>query len=182
MKKPIVIIGAVVLIIGVVLIAVGVVGVIRGLTVITTFSEPQSGEYVSTELMLNATSGVAVTSSAANGGLIPAQDLNLLNSTNIGQYALTPHSHVAGTLTYTNLAGDYYYVAFASSQPSSKIVSTPLHGGTVGSSPLVLGGFLVVIIGVVVIVLGVRMKSRSKRERREEEERKNSNMQNPAAR
>lgn len=182
MKKPIIIIGGVVLIIGVVLIAVGAVGVLQGLTVVTTFSEPQSGEFVSTELMLNSTSGAAVTSPAANGGLIPSQDLNLVNSTNIGQYALTPHSNVAGTQTYTNLTGDYYYVAFASSQPSSKIVATPLHGGTLGSSPLVLGGFLVVIIGVVVIVLGVRLKSGSNRERREEEERKNSNTQNPTAR
>jgi hypothetical protein len=159
-NRPIVVIGGVVLIIGVVLIAVGAVGVLRGLTVVTTFSEPQSGEYVSTELVLNSTSGVAVTSSAANGGLIPAQDLNLVNSTNVGQYALTPHSSVAGTVTYTNLTGDYYYVAFASSQPSSKVVATPLHGGTLGSSPLVLGGFLVVIISVVVIALGVRKKSR----------------------
>lgn len=182
MNRPTVVIGGVVVIIGVVLIAVGAVGVLRGLTVITTFSEPQSGEYVSTELMLNATSGAAVTSAAANGGLIPAQDLNLVNSTNIGQYALTPHSNVAGTVTYTNLTGDYYYVAFASSQPSSKIAVTPLNGGTVGSSPLVLGGLLVVIIGIVVIVLGVRMKSRSKREREEEEERRISNMQNTAAR
>jgi uncharacterized membrane protein len=182
MNKPTVIIGTVVLIIGVVLIAVGAVGVLRGLTVITTFSEPQSGEYVSTELMLNATSGVAVTHATANGGLILAQYLNLVNSTNIGQYALPPHSNVAGTLTYTNLTGDYYYVAFASSQPSSKVVATPLHGGTLGSSPLVLGGFLAVIVGIVVIVLGVRMKSRSKTERREEEERKNSNTQKPAAR
>jgi hypothetical protein len=55
--------------------------VLRGLTVTTTFSEPQSGEYVSTELVLNATSGMAVTSAAANGGVIPAQDLNLVNST-----------------------------------------------------------------------------------------------------
>jgi hypothetical protein len=164
MNRPIVIIGGVVLIIGVVLIAVGAVGVLRGLTVITTFSEPQSGEYVSTELMLNSTSGAAVTSAAANGGLIPAQDLNLVNSTNIGQYALTPHSNVAGTLTYTNLLGDFYYVAFASSQPSSRMVITPLHGGTLGSSPLVLGGFVVVIIGVVVIVLGVRKKSRQERQ------------------
>jgi uncharacterized membrane protein len=179
MNKPMVIIGAVVLIIGVVLIAVGAVGVLRGLTVITTFSEPHSGEFVSTELMLNATSGLAVTSAAANGGLIPAQDLNLVNSTNIDQYALTPHSNVAGTLTYTNLTGNYYYVAFASSQPSSKIAITPLNGGTLGSSPLILGGFVVVIIGVVVIVLGVRKKSRSKRE---EEERRNSNVQNPAGR
>jgi hypothetical protein len=181
MNKPIVIIGVVVLIVGVVLIAVGAVGVLRGLTVVTTFSQPQSGEHVSTELMLNTTSGIAVTSAAANGGLIPAQDLNLVNSTNFGQYALTPHSNVAGTLTYTNLTGDYY-VAFASSQPSSKIVATPLHGGTMASSPLVLGGFAVIIAGIVVAVIGVRMNRKSKREKREEEERRNSNMQNPAPR
>jgi hypothetical protein len=161
MNRPIVVLGGIVLIIGVVLIAVGAVGVLRGLTVITTFSEPQSGEYVSAELILNSTSGVAITSAAANGGLIPAKDLNLVNSTNIGQYALTPRSNVAGTATYTDLMGNYYYVAFVSSQPSSKIAATSLHGGTLGSSPLVLGGLVVVIIGVVVIVLGVRRKSRS---------------------
>ncbi|HZW55004.1 MAG TPA: hypothetical protein VFF30_01810 [Nitrososphaerales archaeon] len=160
MNKPTVIIGVVVLIVGVVLIVVGAVGVLRGLTVITTFNEPQSGEYVSTELMLNVASGIAVTSAAANGGLIPAQDLNLVNSTNIGHYALTPHSNVAGTQTFTNLTGNYYYVAFASSEPSSRIVATPLHGGTMGSSPLVLGGVLAIVIGIVVIVLGARMKSR----------------------
>ncbi len=160
MNRPTVVIGVVVLIIGVVLVAVGAVGVLRGLTVITTFSEPHTGEYVSAELMLNSTSGVAITSAAANGGLISAQDLNIVNSTNFGQYALTPHSNVAGTVTYTNLTGDYYYVAFASSQPSSRIVATPLHGGTLGSSPLALGGIVVSIVGVVVIVVGVRRKSR----------------------
>jgi hypothetical protein len=159
MNRPIVGIGAVVLIIGVVLIAVGAVGVIRGLTVITTFSEPQSGEYVSTELVLNATSDIAVTSAASNSGLIPAQDLNLISSTNIGQYAVTTHSSAAGTLTYTNLTGNYYYVAFASSQPSSKVVATPVHGGTMGSNPLALSGFLGVIIGIIVIVIGARKKS-----------------------
>jgi hypothetical protein len=161
MDRPTVIVGVVVLILGVVLFAVGAVGVLRGLTVVTKFSEPQSGEYISTELMLNVTSGIAVTSAAANSGLIPAQYLNLVNSTNFGQYALTPHSNVAGTLTYTNLKGDYYYVAFASSQPSSKVVATPLNGGTLGSNPLVLGGLVVFVVGVVVILLGVRRKSRS---------------------
>ena len=180
MNRPIVVIGVVVLVIGVVLIAVGAVGVLRGLTVISTFSQPQSGEYVSTELVLNVTSGIAITSAATSGGLIHAQDLSLVNSTNIGQYAITPHSNVAGTVTYTNLLGDYYYIAFASSQPSSKVVATPLHGGTVASSPLALGGFLAVIAGIVVIVVGALKKSnRSKLQRKEE---RNSNMQNPAAR
>lgn len=175
MNKPTVITGVVILIIGVVLIAVGAVGVLRGLTVVTTYSEPHSGEYVSTELVLNVTSGAAVTSAVANGGLIPSQDLKLVNSTNVGQYALAPHSNVAGTATYTNLLGDYYYVAFASSQPSSKVVATPLHGGTLGSSPLVLGGFAAIVLGIVVTVLGVRMKSRSRMGRSEGEERTNSN-------
>ena len=160
MNRPIVIIGGVVLIIGVVLIAVGAVGVLRGLTVVTTFNQPQSGEYVSTELMLNTTSGIAVTSAASNGGLIPAQDLNLVNSNNIAQYAVAPHSNVAGTVTYTNLMGIYYYVAFAASLPSSKIVATPLHGGTMASSPIVLGGFLAAIIGVVVIIVGAVKKNK----------------------
>lgn len=182
MNRSTVMIGAAVLIIGVVLLTVGVVGVLRGLTVVTAFSEPQSGEYVSTELVLNVTSGAAITSPAANGGLVPAQDLSLVTSTNIGQYAVTPHSNAGGTLTYTNLMGDYYYVVFASSQPSSRIVATPLNGGTLGSSPLVLGGLVVAIVGIVVVVLGVRMKSGSRMGRRGEEVRSSSNMQNPVAR
>ena len=160
MNRSIVIVGVVVIIVGVVIFAVGVVGVLRGLTVVTNFSQPQGGEYVSTEMILNKTSGVAVTSAPANGGLIPSQYLNLVNSTNLGQYALAPHSSVAGTVTYTNLQGDYYYVAFSSSQPGSKIVATPLNGGTMGSNPLVLGGLVVFIAGVVVTVVGARRKSR----------------------
>lgn len=183
MNKPIIIIGIVVLIIGVVLVAVGAVGVLRGLTIVNTFNQPQTGEYVSTELMINITSDVAVTSASSNGGLISAQDLDLVNSTNIGQYALTPHSNVAGTVTYTNLLGNYYYVAFASSQPSSKVVATPLRGGTLASSPLVLGGFGAVIIGIAVIVVGALMNRRPKKSRREEEEKRgNSNMQSPEPR
>ena len=182
MNRPTVLIGAVVLIIGVVIFAVGVVGVLRGLTVVTAFSEPQSGEYVSTKLVLNVTSAIAVTSAAANGGLVPAQDLNLVSSTNIGQYALAPHSNAAGTVTYTDLMGDYYYVAFASSQPSSKIVATPLNGGTLGSNPLVLGGVAAFVVGVVVIVVGVRMKGRPRMERRGEAGRSSPNIQEPAAR
>lgn len=161
MNRPIVMVGGVVLVIGVVLIAVGAVGVLRGLTVVTTFSEPQSGEYVSTELVLNSTSGVAVSSAASNGGLIASQDLSLVNSTNIAQYAVAPHSSVGGTVTFTGLTGRYYYVAFASAQPSTRIVATPLHGGTLGSDPLVLGGLAAFVMGIVVIAVGVRRKGRS---------------------
>jgi hypothetical protein len=160
MNRPTVVIGVAVLIIGVVVLAVGVVGVLRGLTIVTTFSEPHGGEYVSTELRLNSTSGVAITSAAASSALITAQDLNLVNSTNFGHYAIAPHSNVAGTVTYTNLMGDYYYVAFTSSQPSSRIVATPLNGGTLGSNPLVLSGLVVLIVGIIVVVVGARRKSR----------------------
>ena len=65
MNKRTVIIGGVVLIIGVALIVVGVVEVLGSTTIITTFNQPQNGEYVSTELILNSTSGVAVSSAAA---------------------------------------------------------------------------------------------------------------------
>lgn len=181
MNRPTVMIGAVVLILGVVIFAVGAVGVLRGLTVVTAFSQPQSGEYVSTELMLNVTSDAAVTSAAATGGLIPAQDLSLVSSTNIGQYALAPHSNVGGTVTYTNLMGDYYYVAFASSQPSSKIVATPAQGGTLGSSPLVLAGLVAVIAGIIVAVVGVRKKSGPRKEQKAGEG-SGSGMQSPPAR
>lgn len=166
MSKPTTVIGAVVLIAGVVLIAVGAAGALLSVTTISTFSQPQSGEYVSTQLMFNSTSSVAVSFAATNGGLIPAQDLNLVNSTNIGQYALTPHSVVNGAQVYNDLMGDYYYVAFGSTQPNTRIVYGQVNGVTSSFRILVLGGILAVIVGVLTIVLGRRRKGRPREEGR----------------
>lgn len=159
MNTRTVMIGVVILVVGVALIAVGALGALQNTKIITTFSESHTGEYVSTELVLNTTSVVAVSSAAAVGGIIPAQDLNFANSTNISQYEISYSTSVGGTQTYRQLQGDYYYVAFSSSQPSTRIVVASSHSGALGFGALVLVGFVCIIAGIVVSVIGLRKKS-----------------------
>jgi hypothetical protein len=120
-KTIVVIAGIIVLVVGVALIATAVVGAIRPPTVISTFSQPHPGEYVSAELLLNASSAVVVASPATNGGIVPAQDIGAVNSTSISSYDVPYNSTASGAQIYKALSGDYYYVAFSSAQPSTHI-------------------------------------------------------------
>jgi hypothetical protein len=158
MRRRTVVIGLVVLVIGVVLLAVGALGVLSNVTISRNFTQPHPGEYVSAEIMLNTTSGVAVSSPAAVGGLIPAQDLNLVNSGNIGTYAVPINATSLGTDTYRELVGDYYYVAFASTQPSTTIVATPRGSALVGFGALVLVGLACTVAGIIVAIVGAIQK------------------------
>jgi len=154
MRTRTVIIGVVVLIIGMVLLAVGGLGVFSHLTISTKFTQPHPGEFVSAELVLNTSSGVAVSSPAAVGGIIPAQDLNLVNSSSIGTYEVPISASGAGSNIYKGLVGDYYYVAFASTQPTTKIVATPLSSGALDFTPLVFLGLACIVAGFVVAIVG----------------------------
>jgi len=151
--------GVVVLVIGLVLLAVGAFGALNSLTISKSFTEPHPGEYVSAEIVLNTTSALVISSPAANGGVIRAQDLDLVNSTNIGTYAIPFNSSGAGSDTYTRLTGDYYYIVFASTSPGTTIVATPLNLGIVRYGALALLGFVIIIVGIVVIVVGAIQKS-----------------------
>ena len=91
-------------------------------------------------------------SPASVGGIVPAQDIDAVNSTNIGSYAIPYRSSVAGSETYTALTGNYYYVAFASSQPNTRIIIAS--SGTAAVGLLVLTGFACVVIGIVVAIVG----------------------------
>ncbi len=161
MRTVLVIVGVVILILGIVLFAAGALGALGSTTIITTFSQPQAGEYVSAELVMNSTSVVVVTSPASNGGLIPEQDLAVVNSSSVSSYVITPRSTAGGTETYRNLTGDYYYVVFSSTQPSSRIVITGGHlSKTIGLGLLVLGGIVLFIAGIIVAILGAVLKKR----------------------
>jgi hypothetical protein len=164
LNTRIVLIGVLVLVVGVALIGVGAAAAFRSSAIITTFSELHAGEYVSTELVLNTTSGVVVSSPAAAGGIVPAQDLNLVNSTNLSRYAIPYNSSVAGAQTYRQLQGDFYYVAFSSSPPTTKIIATNPHSGVIGFGALILAGFACIIAGIVVSVIGLRRKNTKKNE------------------
>ena len=157
-----VIIGVVLLFLGIVLFVAGTFSVLGSTKIISTFNQPATGEYVSTELLINSTSTVVVSSPSSSGGLIPGQDLASVNSSDsIGLYSLTPKSTAEGVETYTNLAGDYYYVVFSATAPSSRIVISGGHlSSTIGAGLLVLGGIAFFIIGIIVAILGVVLKKR----------------------
>lgn len=158
MRKVLVIVGVVILVLGIVLFAAGALSALGSTTIITAFNQPQTGEYVSTELVMNASSVAVVTSPASNGGLIPAQDLAALNSSSVSSYVITPKSTVGGSETYRNLTGGYYYVSFSATQPSSRIVITGGHLRAVGL--LVLGGIVLFVAGIIVAIVGAVLKKR----------------------
>jgi dipeptide/tripeptide permease len=157
MKTRTVVIGAVVLVIGVALLGVGAIGALSKLTISNSFTQPHPGEYVSAEIIINSTSVLVVSHPAAVGGLIHAQDLPSVTSTNEGSYAI-PASTSGGSDTYRDLLGNYYYVAFGSAQPGTTIVATPINSGIIGFGLLALVGLICIVAGIVVIVVGVIQK------------------------
>lgn len=160
MKTRTVVIGVVILAIGGAMFIGGAAGALGSITLNRTFTQPHPGEYVSAEVLLSSTSGIVVASPASIGGLIAAQDLSLVNSTNIGTYSIPPSSTAAGSDIYKSLAGDYYYVAFSSTQPGTTVVATPARGSIASYGLLVIGGIVVVVAGVVVVIVGALQKSR----------------------
>jgi uncharacterized membrane protein len=160
LKKRTVVIGLVVLVVGVALFFGGAIGALGSISINNTFTQPHAGEYVSAEIALNTTSALAVASPAATGGVIHAQDLDLVNSTNLGSYAIPYNSSAAGTDIYKALVGEFYYVAFSTTQPDTTIVATPAKGSVASYGVLVLAGIVLVIAGIVVAVIGAFQKSR----------------------
>jgi len=158
MRTRRVVIGVAVVVIGLALLAVGAFGALNSLTISKSFTEPHPGEYVSAEIVLNTTSALVISSPAASGGVIHAQDLDLVNSTNIGTYAIPINGSGAGSETYTRLTGDYYYIAFASTPPGTTIVATPLNSGIIRYGALALLGFVCIIAGIIVAVVGAIQK------------------------
>ena len=121
MRTRMLIIGIVLLIIGIGFLASGAIGLRGSTNTIKVFNQPNPGEYASSEILLNASSTIIVRSPPTVGGLVPAQDLTLVNSTNISSYALSSSSSVSGTEAYTSITGNYYYVIFSSYSTQHKI-------------------------------------------------------------
>ena len=159
--KRTVVAGIVVLVIGIASVIGGAYGALGSITINTTFTQVHPGEYVSAEIVLNTTSSVVVSSPAATGGLVQAKDLNSVNSTDLTAYAVTYSASGAGSDVYRSLSGDYYYVAFGSAQPSTKIVATPEGSAVAAFGVLVLLGIVMAIAGIVIAVVGLRRKGRT---------------------
>jgi hypothetical protein len=159
MRKRTVIIGLIILVIGIAFVAGGVVGLKGIASTISTFTQPQTGEYVSSEVVVNSTADVVVSQSSSTGGLIPAQALSDVNSTSLATYALPASSKAGGSATYVGVQGDYYYVIFASSQPTTKIVIVGDLAKTVESGILVLLGGILFLAGLIVTIIGAIRKN-----------------------
>lgn len=155
-------IGLIVLVVGIALAVVGGYSLRNSTTTITTFTQPTAGEYVSAELVLNDTV-VVVRSPASVGGMVPVQDVGAVTSTNIESYAVPYNSTAASTETYLGLQGDFNYVVFASTQPTTKIVETGTLSGTISSALLVLAGFVLAVAGIAVALVGLLRKNPAKK-------------------
>lgn len=151
-------IGIIVLVVGIVLVIGGAIGAIGSLTIKTTFTQPHPGEFVSAEILLNSSSNLVVSSPASSGGIVHASDLGLVNSTNLSAYAVPFTTSGAGSNIYESLSGNYYYVAFSSSQPNTKIVATPVGSLATAFGSLALLGIVLVIAGIVLAIVGWRQK------------------------
>jgi hypothetical protein len=158
MRKRTVIIGLIILVIGIALVAGGAVGLKGTTSTISTFTQPQTGEYVSSEVVLNSTAVVVVRPSSSTGGLVPAQALSDVNSTSLATYARPASSTAGGSATYAGVQGDYYYVIFTSSQPATKIVIAGDLAKTIESGILVLLGGILFIAGLIVTIIGAIRK------------------------
>lgn len=159
MRKRAVIIGLIILVIGIAFVAGGVAGLKGTTSTISTFTQPQTGEYTSSEVVLNSTAVVVVRPSSSTGGLVPAQTLSDVNSTSLATYALPASSTVGGSATYVGVQGDYYYVIFTSSQPATKIVITEDVAKTAESGILVVLGGILFLAGLIVTIIGAIRKS-----------------------
>jgi hypothetical protein len=155
-------IGIIILIVGIALAAVGGYSLRSRTTSITSFTQPTTGEYVSTELVLK-NNVVVVRFPATVGGMVPSQDINVVNSANIGLHAVAYNSTAASSQTYLGLKGDFNYVAFSSAQPTTKIEVTGTLLETVTFGLLVLGGIVCVIAGIVVAIVGAIRKNPTKK-------------------
>jgi hypothetical protein len=161
LKTRTVVVGLIVLVIGIALFIGGALGALSSVTINRTFTQPHPGEYVSAEIVLNTSSGLAISSPVSLGGVIHAQDLNQVNSTNINSYAIPYDSTGVGSDIYKSLSGDFYYVAFSTAQPGTTIVATPLISSAIGYASLVLVGIICGIAGFVVAIVGVFQKRKA---------------------
>ena len=162
-------IGLIILVIGIALAAVGGYSLQSKTTSITSFTQHSAGEYVSARLVLND-SVVVVRSPPSVGGMVPAQDVSEVSSTDISSYAVPYNSSAASSETYLGLRGDFNYVVFSSVQPTAKIEVTGTLSETVTLGLLVLAGIVCVIVGVIVTIVGAVRKNPAKKEAKSDDE------------
>jgi hypothetical protein len=121
-----------------------------------------NGHYYSNELT-GYPNGEIDVSSNVSFYLIPSQDLNSANLSNIQTYAVSPTYSAGNASVYTGLGGTYYVVTFGSGAPRVAYASIPFNFGQVELfGVLVVAGVIAAIAGFVIAILGAVLRSKNK--------------------
>ena len=161
MRKNLLYLGLILLVIGVVISGIATVEA-GGRTEIveTSLKISPSGVYYSNELTVGSNSSVIVTGNTTTY-LIPSQDLNMVNSTNVENYAIHPTTPSGNSILYDGLSGTYYLVAFSQHPP---LITYAVLGSNLSQLAvyglLIIAGAAIAVIGVILAILGAIMRSK----------------------
>lgn len=145
------------------------------------FHQVSANEYVSANLTMNNDTVLFVLyfNTSESAYLVPSSYLDLVNSTNIGNYAVT---HAPGNeynlsnfnieagpnaTLYANISGQYNIVTFYGSSPQVKYIINHGAFGIQGMASSIVGavlGGLMLIVGIVLAIVGVIRRNREKKE------------------
>ena len=161
MRKHLLYLGIILLIIGVVISGIATVEA-GGRTEIveTSITISPSGFYYSNELTVGSNGSVIVTGNTTTY-LIPSQDLTIVNSTNVANYAIHPTIPSGNSILYDGLNGAYYLVAFGQHPP---LITYAVLGSNLSQlivyGLLIIAGAAIAVIGVIFAILGAIMRSK----------------------
>jgi hypothetical protein len=160
-RKDLLYLGIILLVIGVVIAGIATVEASgRTETIGTSMKIGSIGVYYSDELTVSSNGSVFVTGNTTTY-LIPSQDLNTVNSTNVGSYAIHPTTPSGNSIIYDGLSGTYYLVAFGQHPP---LITYAVLGSNL--SQLVVYGLLIIVgaaiavIGVILVIIGAIIRSK----------------------
>lgn len=152
------VIGVVLLIVGVALVSVSRVEIPSQVNMETSMTLDGTGMWVSHELNATPSSSITVNAKSADFGLIKASSLSAVNSSNLGNYRLSPNTASNGVDIYLHLSGSYYVVVFSSSQPAPSYSLIKNVGMVAIYGLLFLVGLVLAIAGVIVAIIGAVRK------------------------
>ncbi|SMD31018.1 hypothetical protein [Picrophilus oshimae] len=163
MRKKIAIIGVVILIIG---IAVFATGSYEGTHLLhRSVSEIRTGEYKTDNITLKSGDILAVTSPPSVYGLIPLNDIKIVNSTNINKYSLKPlvsSSTAVEYLVNSTNSGSYAFVMFTSAVSSTFTYEYGAFSTIEVIGVLALFGIIIGVIGFIILIAGLILKPKQR--------------------
>ena len=164
MRKNLLAVGAIILAIGITMVGTSLFATEHALTGLINSAKGgdamyagHGGDYYST--VLNATSGdyIDVVSGVPHY-LIPSLYLAIVNTSNIGSYAVSVFQTSGNSTLYTNLNGSYYVVVFGSSPPVVSYALIKNLSGLISLVALLGFGGVLTFVGLIVTIIGAILK------------------------